>query len=228
MSLLRRLRTLAANRSGVAMIEFALGAPVLLTAGLWGVEIANLAVTNMRINQLAIHIADNGSRIGDTATLADRKIYEADLNDLLIGANIQGGAGLDLYQHGRVIISSLEVESSSNRQFIHWQRCRGTKHVGSSYGNEGDGLSGGVSGIGPSSQQVAAEPDDAVIFVEIKYDYQPLISHRFLGADNTISTIAAFTVRDDRDLSQIYQRDPASPDEVSGCAAYTGAPVASS
>jgi hypothetical protein len=206
------------------MVEFALGTPLLLTAGLWGVETANFAVTNMKVSQLAIHIADNGSRIGDTSTLANRKIYEADVNDLLIGAHIQGGAGLDLYEHGRVIVSSLEVDDTTGRQYIHWQRCRGKKHVVSSYGNEGDGLSGGVSGIGPSGQEVSAEVGDAVIFVEINYDYQPLVSSRFLGANNTISTIAAFTVRDDRDLSQIYQRDPGNPDEVSGCAAYTGVP----
>ena len=220
MTVLRRIRRLFANRSGVAMTEFALGAPLLLTAGLWGVETANFAVTNMKIGQLAVHLADNGSRIGDTSTLQDRKIYEADINDLLIGANIQGGNQLDLYEHGRVMISSLEVESASGDQYIHWQRCRGKKHVTSGYGNEGEV----ISGIGPSGEEISAEPGDAVIFVEISYDYQPLVSSRFLTGNNTISTVAAFTVRDDRDLTQIYQRDPGSPDEISSCAAYTGAP----
>jgi Flp pilus assembly protein TadG len=73
MILLSKLRSgiarLARNRSGLAMTEFALGAPFLLTAGLWGVELANFAVTNMKIGQIAVHIADNGSRIGDTSTL---------------------------------------------------------------------------------------------------------------------------------------------------------------
>ncbi len=73
------------------MTEFALGAPFLLTAGLWGMELANFAVTNMQVGQLTVHIADNGSRIGDTSTLTDRKIYEADINDIFIGAAVQSG-----------------------------------------------------------------------------------------------------------------------------------------
>ena len=68
------LRRLARNRSGVAMTEFALGAPFLLMAGLWGTEMANYALVNMKIGQLAVHIADNASRIGDTSMLQDRKI----------------------------------------------------------------------------------------------------------------------------------------------------------
>ncbi|MDE2442630.1 MAG: pilus assembly protein, partial [Betaproteobacteria bacterium] len=53
----RLMRRLAASRSGVAMTEFALSLPVLLTAGLWGLETANLALTQMAVNQLAIHLA---------------------------------------------------------------------------------------------------------------------------------------------------------------------------
>ena len=82
MSLLSTLRRLLRHKSGVAMTEFALGAPFLLTAGLWGTEEANYALVNMKIGQLAVHIADNASRIGDTSTLQDRKIYESDLNDV--------------------------------------------------------------------------------------------------------------------------------------------------
>ncbi|HVR89631.1 MAG TPA: pilus assembly protein [Novosphingobium sp.] len=214
-ALLHRLR---ASRSGVAMTEFALSLPLLLTAGLWGVETAHLAMIHMRVSQLAIHIADNGSRIGDTSTLEDRKIYESDLNDLLLGANIQAGDALDFFQHGRAIISSLEVEPGSDRQYIHWQRCKGVKVFPSSYGDEGDTM---ANGMGPPDEQVSAEPGDAVIFVEVAYEYQPLVSARFVGA-TTIKATSAFMVRDDRDLSQIYQRDPGSPDPVSNCSAHDG------
>ena len=47
------LRRLGRSRSGVAMTEFALGAPFLLTAGLWGTDMANYALVNMKIGQLA-------------------------------------------------------------------------------------------------------------------------------------------------------------------------------
>lgn len=209
------------SRSGIAMTEFALGAPFLLAAGLWGVETANFAVTNMKIGQLAVHLADNASRIGDTSTLKDRKIFESDINDIIVGAHIQGGQQLDLYTHGRVIISSLEV-NAGGQQYIHWQRCRGVKPVNSAYGGQGTI----VSGMGPAGEEITAEPNDAVIFVELTYEYHPLISTKFLGGDNTIRSWAAFTVRDDRDLSQIYQRDPANPDPVASCSAFSGPPPA--
>lgn len=211
------IRRLLRNSSGIAMTEFALGAPFLLIAGLWGTETANYALVNMKVGQLAVHIADNASRIGDTSTLQNRKIYEADINDVIYGAQIQGGPSIGLYDNGRVIISSLEV-NADGEQYIHWQRCRGVKNVAPSFGEEGDVL---TDGMGPEDQEVIAQEGEAVIFVEINYTYQPLISARFMG-DLNISSVASFTVRDDRDLTQIYQRNPSDPDTVQGCNTYSG------
>ncbi len=217
MSVLARLRALLRNRSGVAMVEFAMGAPFLLTAGLWGAEEANYALVNMKVSQLAEHIADNASRVGDTSTLQNRRIYESDINDVIYGAQMQA-AKLNLYDNGRVIISSLEVNDSNN-QYIHWQRCRGMKTYVSPYGVQGANF--GQAGMGPSGEQVTAEPDDAVIFVELNYTYQPLISAKFLGSLD-IKAISSFTVRDNRDLTQIYQRDATKPDPVQNCNLHTG------
>lgn len=213
--LIRRLRR---DRSGVAMTEFALGAPFLLMAGLWGVELANFAMVKMKVNQLAEHIADNASRVGDTSTLENRRIYESDINEVIYGAQMQGGERMDIYANGRVIISSVQVNEEGN-QYIHWQRCRGAKNVSSEYGGEGSELD--AAGIGPDGEEVAALPDDALIFVELSYTYKPLISARFVGTPE-ITSISSFMVRDDRDLSQIYQRDPASPDPVQNCDTFRG------
>ena len=216
----RFLGRIAAHRSGVAMIEFALGLPILLTAGLWGVETVNLSVAQLKVGQLAIQLADNGSRIGDTSTLEDRKIYESDINDLLLGGNIQAGRQLDFFTNGRVVISSLQVDDATGNQYIAWQRCKGMKQFVSAYGTEGDGLQGGLAGMGPAGAEITAEPGEAVIYVEVSYDYQPLISGYFSPATELRST-AAFNVRDSRDLSQIYQRDTGSPDPVSDCGTYS-------
>lgn len=223
---LRRLIRRLHDTSGVAMTEFALGAPLLLMAGLWGAESANYALVNMRMSQLAIQLADNASRVGDTSTLQNRKIYEADINDVLYGAQLQAGE-LDLYGRGRVIISSLQVDEETDNQFIKWQRCRGVMEAGSSYGDEGDGLDGSLTGMGPVGAEVFAQPNDAVIFVELIYSYRPLVSDRFIGS-HEIRAIASFTVRDKRDLTQIYQRDPDSPDQVQTCDTFRGQAVLSS
>ncbi len=216
MSRVGLLRRLLRSRSGVAMTEFALGAPFLLGAGLWGTEVANYALTNMKIGQLAVHIADNASRVGDTSTLQNRKIYESDINDVIIGAQIQSGS-LGIYDNGRVIISSLQV-NDAGEQYIDWQRCRGAKAVTSSYGDQGDVM---ADGMGPEDEEVIAQEGEAVIFVEVRYTYQPMIWGQVF-TNREISSIASFTVRDSRDLSQIYQRDAGDPDSVQNCAAYKG------
>ncbi|WP_156839221.1 TadE/TadG family type IV pilus assembly protein [Novosphingobium aquimarinum] len=215
----RFLHRLRRNRSGVAMVEFALAAPFFLTAGLGGVELANYTVVNMQIAQIAIHIADNASRIGDTSVLENKKIYESDINDLLLGASLQAGDRLDLWDRGRVIISSLEVQPDSDpeAQYIHWQRCMGKKDYHSTYGNVDDTF---AIGMGPPGQEVFANAGEAVIFVELVYDYEPLVSRHFIS-DETVKAIATFTVRSSRDLEQVYQRSEASPDTVSACDRFT-------
>lgn len=213
---------LLASPGGVAATEFAISLPFLLGTGLMGLEVANRAIVQMQVSQLAAHIADNASRVGDTSTLQDRKIYEADIIDVLNGARVQAGARIDLFEHGRVIISSLEVApDSEDRQYIHWQRCLGKKSHVSSYGVEGDGLNGDLAGMGPPGEEVWAFPDEAVIFVEIAYDYQSIVGTTF-GFSDEVHATASYTVRDDRDLAQIYQRNPDEPDPVASCDSYEG------
>src|SRR6185503_5368438 len=115
-----------------------------------------------------------------------------------------------LYEHGRVIISSLESfreedhcqdgtcainTATEGQQFIHWQRCMGQKRWNSNYGVAGEIM---PDGIGPAGEQVSAPAGEAVIFVEVAYDYQPLIGQMFIG-NSTIKSISTFMVRDSRD-----------------------------
>lgn len=215
--LLSRLgRRVIKETRGVAVTETALMLPFFLGAGLYGIELANYSLTKMKVGQLATHIADNASRIGDTSTLENRKIYESDINDLLLGASIQAGNGMDIYKHGRVILSSLEV-NTDGKQYIHWQRCQGSLEVSSSFGKEGKILR---NGMGYKGQKVLAMDGDAVAFVEIQYEYQPLVSKSLIGEPQIEST-ASYNVRASRDLSQIYQLDASKPATVHDCATYS-------
>ena len=204
------------------MTELALAAPFLLAASLYGIEVTWLTITHMRVNQVAVHVSDNASRIGDISTLEDRKIYESDINDLFLGAQYQLGDKLDLYGRGRIILSSLETvpDSASDQQYIHWQRCKGRRDWASSYGDEGDGYGNpGFQGMGTTGNKVQAEPGGAVMFVEIAYDYDPIFSAELIGT-RTIKSYSAYTVRADRDLTQIYQKNDMSPDPISDCTAF--------
>lgn len=221
-ALVKRLKLDAA---AVAMTEFALAAPLMLTVGLYGLEMANYAIVHMQISQAAMHVADNASRIGDTSTLVDRKIYEADINDLLYGVDLQTGKSIDLMQYGRVIVSSLQTDPddpTGTQQYIHWQRCMGKKAFPSSYGEEGDGKGDpSFVGMGPPGEEVIAMPDEAVIFVEVSYTYQPIVTDAFID-NRDITVFSSFNVRDSRDITQVYQADPADPDPIANCSTFAG------
>ena len=60
----RAAASLWREQRAIAVMEFALGAPLLMTLGGYGLEVSNLAITNMRVSQYALQIADNASRIG--------------------------------------------------------------------------------------------------------------------------------------------------------------------
>lgn len=211
-------RRLLADTRGATLVEFAFVTPLLLVLGLGGMELANLAIVKMRIGQAAGAVADNASRIGDSDLLASPRIYEKDINDLFIGLDIQAGPSIALFEHGRVILSSLE-RNPSDGQWIRWQRCEGRKSHPSAYGAEGTGATGtSFPGMGPASGEVRAPAGSAIMFVEIAYDYQPLVGGAFvdwLEPARILRSEAAFVVRGSRDPGGLHQTNPPAP--VASC-----------
>jgi len=223
----RRMRAASArfakDTQAVAMIEFAFVAPIIMVMGFAGLEAANYAMVQMRLNQAAVHVADNSSRIGDADGLVTKRVFESDLNDLFLGVNFQFGEGLDLYEHGRVVLSSLE-QNGDGGQWIHWQRCKGKKNETSAYGVQGTGETGtGFVGMGPSGEELTATTSEAVMYVEIYYTYQPIIGNAFSAefpAPLDLKSEAAFNVRGTRDLSGLYPRP--TPSDASTCDKFEG------
>jgi len=184
---------------GVAAVEFALTAPLILGMFLAGAELTNFAIARMRVSQIALHVADNASRIGTNSLLTAPQISEAQINDLLIGANMQAGT-LDLATRGRIVISSLEPMAHPNpnpkRFRIRWQRCFGSK----AWTSSGEQGATDLEAMGPPGQEVTAPDGGGVMYVEVAYDYRPLISASLVPT-TVITDIAAMTVRDDRDYA---------------------------
>src|SRR5690606_34979839 len=144
-----------------------------------------------------------------------------DINDVLLGAHVQGGTAFGLYDRGRVILSSLEVVPETEAgQYIHWQRCMGSRNQPSSYGQPG--IRPGFPGMGPPGEEIQALGGEAVMFVEVVYEYEPLFAEVFVHS-TTLSATAAFNVRQNRDLSQVYQRDPNDPDPIAACDRFDSA-----
>lgn len=133
-------RRLSGDTSGLALIEFAFAAPLVLGMGMLGTDTAYLVITHMQISQIAMQVADNASRVGEQDVLTARKVFERDIAETLIGAE-KLGQNLDFYDNARVIISSLQ-RNAQGGQWIAWQRCRGAVQHTSSYGVEGNGATG--------------------------------------------------------------------------------------
>jgi hypothetical protein len=212
-----KLRATLRDRSGVAMIELGLSFPLLLLIGFGAIETSNLVITHTRLSQIALTVADNASRIRTESTLALPQVREADINQIFTAAELQA-EGLDLQNKGLIILSSLE-QNMEGGQWIHWQRCYGRKSGESSFGKAGDGATGtSFPGMGEVGAEVTATENTAVMFVEIHYEYEPLLFGAIIP-DREVRYTGAFTVRDKRDLTQVYNPSPEA--NIAECSDFT-------
>lgn len=204
-------RRLRADRSGVSILEFALVLPVLMTLGMYGTELAYMAMVNMQVGEIATSVADNASRLGQTDnTAVAPTVKETDVDSVMWGA-LSEGASFNFVDNGRIILSSLEVDPSTKREYIHWQRCRGSLARASSYGVAGAGKTGNLlNGMGKTGKKIHPVANSAVMYVEVYYRYQPLFGTMFVK-DAEFKQEAAFIIRDNRTLNP-----DGSPDGVTG------------
>lgn len=194
-------RRILDDRSANALIEFAFSLPIFMVLGMYGTELAYMATVNMQVSQISMALADNASRLGQTDNSAvSPTINNSDIDSIMDGAMRQG-ASIQFQQNGRLILSSLERHPILQRQYVHWQKCRGNLSQASVYGGAGHGLIGQtIQGLGKPGKIIAAEPNSAVMFVEAFYTYKPLFGEMFVK-NIKFSQEAAFIVRDDRDLT---------------------------
>jgi TadE-like protein len=224
----RLLKRLRADTSGLALVEFAVSLPFFLSLTIGGVEVANYAAVTMQVNQIALHAADNAARMGGNSPLAAKQITEINVNDVFIGAKHEGrGVTLDGFHpytdpatnkiiargNARLFMSSLEPIANpnpTNKYKIAWQRCSGPgTHFTSGYGTVANSTN--IAGMGPAGRQTIAPDDGAVMFVEVKYHYRPMLLSSFSSmVESDISAIASMVVRENRDFTQIYNPEAAA------------------
>ena len=186
----RRLRP--CNR-GVAMIETALVLPVLLLMIFGGLEVTHMAMTHMRVNQIAIAVADNAGRVRTG-------IDESNIYEVFSGASLTGGA-ISFEDNGRIVLSSLEPNEQTGAdegQMINWQRCFGDLDVAPRYGEQGDGAADAslAEGLGADGNKIQSAEGTAVRFVEVSYRYTPLVSGIPGWGSQVIRYESAFNVRE--------------------------------
>lgn len=232
-----RLATrLRRDTSGLALIEFAFTLPLVIAIGGWGVELSFLALTNLRVSQYALTLADNASRVGLVGGAGVTQLREADINDVFQGTRIQS-KGIDLTTYGRVTLSSLEyvqrtyadgTSDSAPVQRIHWQRCMGMMSgteqgssltYDSNYGTtsttagsdktQGTAGTAAPTGMGDAGKKVSMTglAGSGAMFVEINYRYKPAFGGMFVSPQ-MIHYSGSFIVRDNRDFTMLYNFAP--------------------
>lgn len=167
--------------------------------GMFGTDTALIVIRHLQVSQIAMQVADNASRVGEDVSLQARRVREGDIAETLIGAEKLGG-DMQIFEKGRIIISSLQ-QNAQGGQWIAWQRCRGAKQHPSSYGVQGTGATGTTfQGMGVPGRLITATPGNAVMFVEVAYDYESITPINMFDG-KVITYTAAFNVRDARDLT---------------------------
>jgi Flp pilus assembly protein TadG len=193
------LRNLKNNESGTVLVEFAFALPFFTTFAFTAIELTNYVNANTQVSQVAITLADNVSRAKQNVTIGLPQLREIDINDAFEGVRLQS-RNLNVFNNGRVIITSLQQVPGTSRQWIAWQRCRGTLNVTSNYGVEDQGRTGTTfAGITKNNTLYIAPANEAIIFVEMTYNYKPLIGGWLIG-DKVIRKQASYYVRDERNL----------------------------
>lgn len=187
------LGALRACRRGVAMVELAFSLPILLLMTFGGLEIAQMAMTHLRVNQIAITVADNAGRVRTG-------IDESNIYEVFAGANLIGDS-ISFEENGRIVLSSLEPNGetgSDEGQVINWQRCFGDLAVEPRYGEQGDGADDDslADGLGTGANKIVSAEGTAVMFVEVTYRYTPMVSGIPGWGPQDIRYESAFNVRE--------------------------------
>lgn len=196
------LHALLVQRDAVSTTEFALVVPLFMILGMYGAEIAWLNAASMEASQVALALADNASRLGQTDNSGiTPTITTSDVQSVLTGA-LEEGENIALAENGRVILSSLEVHPVTGRQYIHWQQCLGSGRHNSAYGRPdltGTAFAQIASGISLGGKTISSPNRSAVMVAEVWYEYHGLFGTMFVKPI-TIHEQAAVIARDDRNV----------------------------
>lgn len=164
-SLLRLLRRFAADRQGIALVEFAAVLPVLVLMLFGGFETTRYILLQLKLDRTATSVADLVSQLEGVSEAQITDIYSA-AGDIMQPFDIGG--------EGRVIISNV-YRPDSDPAVVQWQRMS----------------SGGLA----STSQIGAEGADAtlpnglslavgedVIVAEAFYQYNPALVDWFFDS----------------------------------------------
>lgn len=174
----RLMHRLRAEQQGIAMVEFALALPVLMTLFYGTVEVTRYVLITQKVEKLAHAVADMTAQSA-TATTATLDQVMAAASDIMNPYTMSS--------NGRIIISSLYRAAGETDATVSWRyEGGGTLSATSTLGAVG------ATPVMPTA--FTFEERENVIAGEVYYEFSPLISSQFFGT-TTIYRIAFYKPR---------------------------------
>jgi Flp pilus assembly protein TadG len=176
------LRRFARAREGLAALEFALIAPMMIVLLLTSMEIINLLQTNRRVENTAASIADVISRDTEVTNSEMTGLWSA-IAPLMFPDNV---IGLDIR------VTSISIDASSRGTAMWSEQC----------GVVASGACGGSTFADiPDNSRVAANqlpavnvPNTSLIRVEIAYDFRPMLGFFTLNNEGELGADTGLVV----------------------------------
>ncbi|WP_454020674.1 TadE/TadG family type IV pilus assembly protein [Azospirillum sp. Marseille-Q6669] len=178
-----RRRPLPHDRRGVAALEMALLAPVLLLLVTATVDVVRYVSITLTLNRTAANVSDIATQFDKLR--AGMTVVKGNEVGVLFLAATEVAQPLDLMAGGQVIVTSVANMGQGSR--VMWQERAGTGSAISHYG-----AAGGAATLPPGFTQ---QPGDNAIFTELFYRFTPyLLSGPWLGDAGTSTTLYASAV----------------------------------
>ena len=162
---MNRIRKILKRDEGIAMVEFAILLPVLLTFFYGCIEITRYVLISQKVEKLAFTVADVASQ-NKTLTQADLTALMSAANDIMrpytMGSN------------GVILLSSLYRADGAQTATVNWTRSGGGTLVTQSRF--------GVQGAVPTMPApFTFDNKENVIAAEVFFRFAPLITDQFFG-----------------------------------------------
>lgn len=172
------LRHVASSKDGLAVVEFGLMLPVLMTLFYASIELTRYVLVTQKVEKLAHTVSD--------VTAQSSTVTKTSLDQVMAAAS-DVMKPFDLNTNGRVIVSSLYKAAGAADATISWRY-------------EGGGTLSEISKFGAvgakPTMPVAFAFDDKenIIAAEVYYQFSPLLTNQFFGT-TTVYRVAFYKPR---------------------------------
>lgn len=169
----------ARAQAGLAVVEFAIALPVLMTLFYGTIEVTRFILITQKVEKLAHTVSDVTAQ-SQTVTIASLDQVMAATSDIM--------DPYDMGSNGKVFVSSLYRAAGTSNATVNW------RYTG---GGTLSGVSSQLGSVGSTPSMPAGftfDERENVIAAEVFFRFSPLISNQFFGT-TTVYRVAFYKPR---------------------------------